>query len=76
MNNIKTIRIYGHCVDTFGAEFIKADGSSCCYDGYVPEGMGVGGGDDIYLEIDKETGKILNWKPLQDEQVAMIIAGI
>jgi hypothetical protein len=31
------------------------------YDGYVPKFLG--GGDDVELDIDLDTGKILNWKP-------------
>lgn len=34
-------------------------------DGYVPSSLG--GGDYIDLTIDNETGQILNWKPLTEE---------
>jgi hypothetical protein len=30
-------------------------------DGYVPYGLGVGGGDYLRLEIDIETGTIIGW---------------
>ena len=30
--------------------------------GYAPGGIGIGGGDYIRLDIDAETGQILNWK--------------
>jgi hypothetical protein len=36
---------------------------------YVPEGIGIGGGDYVEMSIDTETGQILNWKPLTDKQV-------
>ena len=36
---------------------------------YVPEGIGIGGGDFVELDIDTETGQILNWKALTDKQV-------
>jgi len=36
---------------------------------YVPEGLGIGGGDYVELDIDTETGQILNWKALTDKQV-------
>ena len=38
-------------------------------DGYVPSGFGIGGGDYIELEIDFETGQILNWKKPSDDDV-------
>ncbi len=38
-------------------------------DGYVPYGLGIGGGDYVDLTIDTETGKILGWKPLTDTQL-------
>jgi hypothetical protein len=31
------------------------------HDGYVPNGIGIGGGDYLRLEIDIETGQISNW---------------
>jgi len=36
---------------------------------YVPEGIGIGGGDYVEMDIDTETGQILNWKKLTDKQV-------
>lgn len=32
-------------------------------EGYLPS-AGIFGGDDTELEIDNETGRILNWKPI------------
>jgi hypothetical protein len=40
---------------------------------YVPEGIGIGGGDYVELDIDMETGQILNWKPVSDVQVIKAI---
>jgi hypothetical protein len=37
--------------------------------GYVPRGLGIGGGDYVSLMIDTETGRILDWKPLEDEDL-------
>ena len=31
------------------------------HDGYVPKNLGIGGGDEINLEIDIDTGKIVGW---------------
>ena len=36
---------------------------------YVPEGLGIGGGDYVEMDIDTETGQILNWKPVSDAKV-------
>lgn len=45
---------------TFGAKcsdmFYSGD-----YDGYVPDNLGIGGGDYIDIEVDVETGRIIGW---------------
>jgi hypothetical protein len=56
---------------------INAKCSDMCYasvpelglekDGYVPRGLGIGGGDYIELTIDTETGKVDGWKPLSEQ---------
>jgi hypothetical protein len=38
-------------------------------EGYVPHGLGIGGGDYINLTIDMTTGRIANWVPLTPEMV-------
>jgi len=62
---------------------ISAKCSDCCYtsfkadngkvtdsDGYVPKGIGIDEyGDYVVLEIDMQTGQILNWKPVSDAKV-------
>ena len=40
----------------------------CEHDGYVPQSS-LGGGDYVELAIDNETGQILNWKPLTEEDL-------
>lgn len=61
----KTLTITAHSRDCNNIEAIHKDGSVLTLTdfthGYVPEGMGIGGGDDIELEIDIATGQILNW---------------
>lgn len=48
--------------DTVNKIYIVPD-----YEGYVPYGCGVGGGDYIELLIDVDTGQICNWRnPLKD----------
>lgn len=48
------LSVFGKCRDMFAA---ICEGME--YDGYVPEFLG--GGDMVALQIDVETGKILNW---------------
>ena len=61
--NKKTIQISAKCSDLFSA-ILKEDGKEKGnYDGYVPDFMpGRHFGDYVNLEIDIETGQILNWK--------------
>jgi len=40
---------------------------------YVPYNIGIGGGDYVELDIDTETGQILNWKPVSDAQIIKAI---
>lgn len=39
------------------------------HDGYMPN-VGIFGGDYTELEIDNQTGLILNWKPITVEEIA------
>ena len=64
----KTISLSAKCSDLFNATImLGADGYDI--EGYVPEGLGIGGGDYIELTIDLKTGKILNWVPPTDESI-------
>jgi len=40
---------------------------------YVPYNIGVGGGDYVEMNIDMETGQILNWKSVNDTKVIKAI---
>lgn len=60
-----TIRISAKCSDLCYSEIINDDRNLVAEnDGYVPENIGIGGGDFVELEIDLQTGKVLNWKPV------------
>lgn len=60
----KTISISGKCSDMFSMGVYDANGCEIYdHEGYVPSFFPQGGGDYISLEIDLETGKILNWTP-------------
>ena len=36
---------------------------------YVPNDINIGGGDYVELEIDMETGQILNWKKVSEAKI-------
>ena len=61
--NKKTIQISAKCSDLFSAILIEDGKERGSYDGYVPKFMpGQHFGDYVELNIDIETGQILNWK--------------
>lgn len=63
--NILTIQ--AHCSDRSFVTLTTPDGTTYEHDGYVPEDLGIGGGDDVILSIDLDTGKLLDWdKPSAD----------
>lgn len=55
------VTVSAKCSDMFAMSMGDLD-----YDGYVPQGS-LGGGDYIEMQIDNETGQILDWKPLNEE---------
>lgn len=54
---MRTLKIFAHSRDC--NNFIMPNGSEL--EGYVLEGIGIGGGDDIEITIDIDTGKIVGW---------------
>jgi hypothetical protein len=63
------LKISAKCVDLCFTEYTDSKGNETSSDSYVPNNIGIGGGDYIDLEIDMETGQIQNWKPVSDEQI-------
>jgi len=64
------LTIGGKCSDMCHSKLTTEDGGvDYEKDGYVPKGLGVGGGDYIEFEVDLETGQILNWKKPTDEAI-------
>jgi hypothetical protein len=43
------------------------------YNGYVPSGMGFGGGDYIEIDIENETGRIVGWKPIPIDKLISLV---
>jgi len=64
-----TLRINAKCSDLCWTEYTDSKGSETESDSYVPENIGIGGGDYVEIDIDMKTGQILNWKPVSDTQV-------
>jgi hypothetical protein len=60
----KTLKIHAKCSDMCNSTLLDQDGSEIHdHDGYVPGFMpGEHYGDYIILDIDIDTGNILNWK--------------
>ena len=58
------IRVSAKCSDMC---MISGDGID--YDGYVPQRTGIGGADYIDMEIDTNTGQIVDFPKLTDEKV-------
>ena len=66
---MKIITLYAKCSDLFSAS-LTVDGKDVGeYDGYVPKIIPNDFGDAVYLKIDVDTGKILNWQVPMDEQL-------
>lgn len=65
--------IYAKCSDLCDVTLIKNGKVAAEHDGYVPEILS-SDSDAIVMEIDLLTGRILNWKPPTEKQIANFIA--
>ena len=64
------LRISAKCVDLCWTEYTDSKGNITQSNGYVPQHIGIDEyGDYVVLDIDMQTGQILNWKPVTDAQV-------
>ena len=59
------ISFLAHCSDCFS--MILPNGKEIY--GYVPRGIGIGGGDDVELDIDIETGQIIGWNSKYKDEI-------
>jgi hypothetical protein len=70
---MRILSISAKCSDLCFTSFTDAKGKLTKSDGYVPQGIGIDNygdcGDYVSMEIDMQTGQILNWKPVSDAQV-------
>lgn len=70
--DVKTMHIHVKCSDRFSYSLKDAQGDIVHDqdDGYVPDFMpGQHYGDYIILDVDLETGQVLNWKKPQASQI-------
>lgn len=64
------LKISAKCSDLCCTEYTDKNGKKTESNGYVPQGIGIDSyGDYVDIAIDMQTGQILNWKPVSDEQV-------
>jgi hypothetical protein len=70
----KTIKVTAKCSDMFSASLVETDKPVRSYDGYVPAWFPNPNvqhfGDYVELEIDIDTGRIVNWKKPTQAQLA------
>lgn len=60
----RIIKVYAHSRDCNSFVYDSHE-----YEGYVPSGIGVGGGDDIQFEFCADCGQIQYFKPITDSQI-------
>lgn len=77
---IKIMRIQGKTSDMSGVHITDESGRLVVeHEGYVPDDICIGGGDDIDISIDIATGKIIDWDPekitifVSDENAARLL---
>lgn len=71
----KTFQLVVKCRDQFGGRLIDQDGQVLKeYDGYVPSFFpGDHYGDYLMLDIDIDTGSIINWKKIKPSEIEEFI---
>lgn len=78
--DVTQIRITAKCSDLFNAQLMGKEGKRTKelaeYSGYVPDFFpGDHCGDYVMLDIDPNTGQILNWKKLKDRDLTIFKPG-
>jgi hypothetical protein len=73
----KTLKIHMKVCDQFSATLEDQNGEEIKdYEGYVPDFMpGTHYGDYLILEIDIDTGKIMNWRTPSPAQIEAFVNG-
>jgi len=67
---MRTLKITAKCADRCWIEFNDTEADiSTERGGYVPRHIGIGGGDNVVLTIDIDTGKIIGWEPIDTDDI-------
>ena len=76
--NAKVLKLHIKCGDDFDCDLLDSDGEVLkVYEGYVPDFFpGQHFGDYLYLDIDIDNGKILNWNQPKAKDIEEFIKGI
>ena len=71
ISDVKIISVSAKCSDMCSLQYKRADGTTYFeHDGYVPHFLGPSGyGDYVQLDIERDTGQILNWKRPTDKDL-------
>lgn len=70
----KTFQLYIKCRDQFGGRLVDQDGQVLKeYDGYVPSFFPGELCDYLMLDIDIDTGLIINWKKIKPSEIEEFI---
>jgi len=64
----RILDVSGKCSDCFFANF-----GTSTYDGYVPEGLGIGGGDYIKFKLCLDCGQIQDEFPKPDPKFTLVM---
>lgn len=69
----RLLHITARCSDSFNATLSVEGKVVSEYEGYVPSGIGIGGGDDIEMTIDLDTGQIQDWEAPSELAVEAVL---
>lgn len=68
------MQISAKCSDLCFTQVIDSEGNAIYEnDGYVPSGLGIGGGDYVEFTVDLTTGQLIGFKPLTKEKIQEIL---
>lgn len=70
----KILRVIAKCSDCCTTQLLLDDVVIADTRGYVPENLGIGGGDYMAFELDLETGTIIGWKPISQDNLDNLIS--
>lgn len=66
---MRVLSISAKCSDMSVVELYENEKRVAYSEGYFPSSLGLGGGDYINIDINADTGQILNWMPIVKEDI-------